>query len=96
MRRCTALVCLLLLLGGFGASAQNWELKGTLVTGASQDETTLWVEKIADIQADARILIESRDGTRRQTLRVIDVIETHVLLDARLTDPYPSGSRIFQ
>lgn len=77
-------------------SAQQWEYVATLSSDASRDETILHVEIIKPVTEGRSILIESRDGTVRETYGVDHVYEGHILLDRKLNQDYLSGARIFQ
>lgn len=83
-------------MAGVRLSAQGGTVRGVLLTDASADESTLWVNRTAQVAVDAIITIESRDGSYRGFYEVKHVYDGHILLKSPLTEDYTAGSRILQ
>ncbi len=84
-------LCIVLPLAG-----QEWQSKGLLLTDSSPDETMIWLDRLADVQPDRLILIESRDGSLRATYAVKHAIDDHIILKRPLDAEFLAGSRVFQ
>ncbi len=78
------------------AGAQQLQVRGTLLTDASQDETSLWVRTNGSVAVDELIVLESRDGTLRASYRVRHVFGNHVLVTEFLREDWLAGSRVLQ
>jgi len=89
------LVVVVLFLGTF-LLAQEWKYVGIVAADASRDETGLTVEAVQPIQVGRLIMIESRDGKRRETYLVRHVYDHTVILESPLVSPYVSGSKLYQ
>jgi hypothetical protein len=76
--------------------AQNWQHVAVLTTDVSPDETLLTVDSGTAIQPDRSIMVETRDGSFRESYRVKHVYDHHVLLTERLRNEFLAGSRIYQ
>ncbi len=90
------LVVFLIVFGGTTLWSQEWEQVAVLVSDVSRDETELTVEFIRPVTLDRQILIESRDGSIRETYGVKHVYENHLLLKDKLTREFLAGSKIYQ
>ena len=76
--------------------AQKWQQVAVLVIDVSRDESDLSVSFVGTVAVDRLILVESRDGSIRDSYAVKHVLEKHVLLKQRLRHEFLAGSRIYQ
>lgn len=76
--------------------SQNWNHVAVITTDVSRDETLLTVDSGAAIQPDRNIMIETRDGSFRESYRVRHVYHHHVWLTERLRNEFLAGSRVYQ
>lgn len=76
--------------------AQEWEYVARVASDASTDETSVLLEIFQPIQPGRLIMIESRDGTVRQTYEVRHVYDHHIILETRLTRDFVAGSKVYQ
>ncbi len=82
--------------GGLRLAAQQPQVRGVLLTDASRDETSVWLEGYPDIKLDALVVLESRDGSYRGSYAVKHVLGRHLLLKSALREEYLAGSRVLQ
>jgi hypothetical protein len=76
--------------------AQNWQHVAVITTDVSRDETLVTVDSGEAIQPDRHIMIETRDGSFRESYRVKHVYNHHVVLTERLRNDFLAGSRVYQ
>lgn len=76
--------------------AQEWKYVGIVSSDASRGETSILVKTDVPIVEGRAILIESRDGTLRDTYEVRHVYGHTIILENPLRVPFVSGSRIYQ
>lgn len=91
--------CLFLLVAGLSGvflSAQEWEPVAVLVSDVSADESELVVDFIRPVVVDRLVLLESRDGSTKETYSVKHVYGRHVLLKEKLKHAYLAGAKIYQ
>ena len=89
--------CLFLLVAGLSGvflSAQEWEPVAVLVSDVSADESELVVDFIRPVVVDRLVLLESRDGSTKETYSVKHVYGRHVLLKEKLKHAYLAGAKI--
>lgn len=92
-------ICLVVLLTGLGGAflwSQEWKQVAVLVSDVSTDESELIVDFIRPVALDRLILIESRDGSTKETYAIKHVYGRHLLLKQKLKHGYLAGSRIYQ
>lgn len=87
---------LVVVLGGAQLWSQKWEHAAVLLSDVSRGETDLVVEFIRPVGVDRTILLESRDGSAKETYTVKHVYENHILLKEKLKSDFVAGSRVFR
>ncbi|MBI4444398.1 MAG: hypothetical protein HY645_00700 [Acidobacteria bacterium] len=96
MKRWIASLVLLVALGMGLAWSQKWQQVAVLSTDVSADESDLTVRIQAPIAVDRLILLESRDGSLKETYEVKHVLGDHLLIKQKLKHSFLAGSRVYQ
>lgn len=91
-----ATLVLLALLAAQGA-AQQWTFVARLSSDASRGESMIRVETLEPVVSGRALLIEDRDGAKREVYKVHAVFDGfNVILETRLKSDFAAGAKIFQ
>ena len=98
MKRKHTVIVAILLCRFFLASllAQEWKFVGVITADASRGESAILVKVDVPVTEGRALLIESRDGTLRDSYQVRHVYGHTVLLEKSLREPFLSGARLYQ
>lgn len=83
-------------LSGVFLWSQEWQHVAVLTSEVNIGETLLIVDWVSVGTVGTAILIESRDGSLRETHTVEQIYGDHIILKQRLENDFLVGSRLYQ
>ena len=89
-------VAVLLALASALVLGQEMRIRGVLVSDHTKTETALWVDVQSEFEIGKEVVLVSSVGELRETYTIKKVVESMVILEERLRNDYPAGTRLLQ
>jgi len=89
-------VAVLLALASALVLGQEMQVRGTLISDHVKSETALWVDVQNEFKIGKEVVLVSSVGELRETYTIKKIVESMVILEERLRNNYPAGTRLLQ